>query len=94
MDMKTFYDDDFMRTHGLKPVKPHLQKYVDAINNTGLVPLDSEIFDEDFEPVGPQVRAEMYREGLIDYGENRRAFSPSSPTESKFILRPDLKESK
>lgn len=41
------------------------QKYIDYIRNTGLVPVPTAFFDDDFEPIGPRVRERMVREGLI-----------------------------
>lgn len=43
----------------------HLKQYVDYINNTKRVPLRIDWFDEDHEPVGPIVRADMVEAGLI-----------------------------
>ncbi len=44
----------------------YLQKYVAYIKNTGRVPLLTAWFDEDWEPIGPTVRAEMVKHGLIE----------------------------
>lgn len=46
----------------------HLKEYVEYIVNTGRRPLATEMFDEDWEPIGPMVRAEMQGAGLIDQG--------------------------
>jgi hypothetical protein len=43
----------------------HLVKYVRYIRNTSLVPLPVEVFDEDWEPIGPHVRADLVRAGLV-----------------------------
>lgn len=53
----------------MKSAPAHLQQYVDYIRNTGQVPLDEIVFDEDWEPIGPAVRKEMHKLGLIEqYG--------------------------
>ncbi len=54
------------------------QKYVDYINNTGREPLPVAMFDEDWEPIGPMIRADMVKADLIQV----RADS--------IYLRPDL----
>lgn len=41
-------------------------KYLDYIRNTGGNPT-VEWFDEDWEPIGKDVRDRMYEEGLIEY---------------------------
>lgn len=46
-------------------VPEHLQKYVQYIQNTGHDPLPVAYFDEDWEPIGPNVRWHMERAGLI-----------------------------
>jgi hypothetical protein len=43
----------------------HLRKYVEYIRNTGREPLAVELFDDDWEPIGPRVRAELVRAGLV-----------------------------
>lgn len=43
----------------------HLQKYLDYIRNTKRVPLKTEWFDEDWDPVGPMVRSQLVEAGLI-----------------------------
>lgn len=43
----------------------HLQKYVEYIKNTGHDPLPVAYFDEDWEPIGPKVRAHMEEAKLI-----------------------------
>ena len=48
----------------------HLARYVQYIRNTGRVPLASEMFDEDWEPIGPSIRADMARHGLIEESNN------------------------
>lgn len=40
-------------------------QYLDYIRNTTLVPLPTAAFDDDWEPIGPQVRERMVKEGLI-----------------------------
>jgi hypothetical protein len=58
----------------------HLQKYVDYINNTSLEPLPVEAFDEDWDPVGSMVRAQLVNADLIQVRKDG------------IYLRPDLKE--
>lgn len=57
-------------------------KYVDYINNTGFgrdeAPLPVAHFDEDHEPIGPMVRAQMLAEDLIQIRGDG------------IVLRPDL----
>jgi hypothetical protein len=43
----------------------YLASYVSYIRNTGLVPLPSWVFDDDLDPVGPQLRARLVEAGLI-----------------------------
>lgn len=43
----------------------HLKKYTDYIRNTGRVPLKVEMFDEDWEPIGPMVRRDLQAARLI-----------------------------
>lgn len=73
----------------IEDVPPHLQRYVDYINNTGQVPLAESAFDEDWEPIGPMVREEMRGLGLIVMGGGERQFA-SKPG---IYLRPDLSTS-
>ena len=47
----------------------HLKQYVDYIKNTGRVPLAIADFDEDWEPIGPTIRRDMVRAGLIEEWE-------------------------
>ncbi len=42
-----------------------LLEYVDYIRNTGRVPLPIVMFDEDWEPIGPRVRADLVAAGLV-----------------------------
>jgi phage terminase large subunit GpA-like protein len=51
----------------LPPVKPHLQKYLEYIRNTGRDPLPIAQFDEDWEPIGKQVREELLGAGAINW---------------------------
>lgn len=44
----------------------HLKKYAQYIRNTAQRPLAAAAFDEDWEPIGPRVRADMERAGLIE----------------------------
>lgn len=44
----------------------HLKGYVEYIRNTARVPLPVELFDDDWEPIGPLVRAEMIAAGLVE----------------------------
>lgn len=67
---------------GYEKVPPRLQQYVDYINNTGMVPLRIDLFDDDQEPIGPMVRAELQKGGFIYY-------DPSGG----ILLRPDLQKS-
>ena len=41
------------------------KQYIEYINNTGQVPLATAAFDEDWEPIGPRVRADMVKADLI-----------------------------
>lgn len=50
----------------MKQVPAHLQKYIDYIRNTGHVPLENAKFDDDWEPIGPMVRAELKKHRLIE----------------------------
>lgn len=43
----------------------HLKQYVRYIRNTGRAPLAVAVFDEDWEPIGPRVRADLTRAGLV-----------------------------
>lgn len=43
----------------------HLTVYTDYIRNTGQVPLPCEDFDDDWEPIGRGVRADLVRAGLV-----------------------------
>lgn len=43
----------------------HLTRYVQYIRNTGQVPLLSDQFDDDWEPIGPQVRGDLVSAGLV-----------------------------
>lgn len=47
----------------------YLQRYVEYIGNTGRVPLPTAMFDEDWEPIGPMVRARLKAAGLIEETE-------------------------
>jgi len=42
-----------------------LEKYVSYIKSTGRSPLPVEMFDEDWEPIGPQVRRQLLTAGLV-----------------------------
>jgi hypothetical protein len=46
----------------------YLQKYLDYIDNTGGVTVEQ--FDEDWEPIGPMVRHDLFAAGLaqVDCG--------------------------
>lgn len=68
----------------------HLHKYVDYINNTGRKPLPISAFDDDWEPVGPMIRADMQAAGLIYYGGRNLPF----PVPEGIYLRPDLDRSR
>ena len=57
-------------------------KYIDYINNTGREPLPVEMFDEDWEPVGPMVRRDLIAADIIQ----ERA--------GGIYLRPDLRREK
>ena len=61
-----------------RPTPPHLEKCVDYINNTTLVPLPIESFDDDHEPAGLLLRLQMERYNLIQIREDG------------IYLRPDL----
>lgn len=81
----------------LEPVPPHLQKYVDYINNVGNFELHAKHFDDDHEPIGPMVRNDMSKLGLI-YEITEADMNPPSDNVTKWIqpnktglfLRPDL----
>lgn len=47
-------------------VPPRLRRYVEYIDNTGQRPLACSAFDEDWEPIGPQIRRDMIEAGLIE----------------------------
>lgn len=47
------------------------QKYLDYIKNTGGSPT-IEMFDDDWEPIGPMVRRDMLKAGLIEVTESGR----------------------
>jgi hypothetical protein len=47
------------------------QKYLDYIKNTGGSPTINN-FDEDWEPIGPMVRRDMLKAGLITATESGR----------------------
>ena len=49
----------------LKPCPPHLQKYVDYMNNVGDFELQAHHFDDDHAPIGPMVRKDLQSLGLI-----------------------------
>lgn len=40
-------------------------RYIEYIRNTGRVPLPVHMFDEDWNPIGPVVREDMVKRGLI-----------------------------
>jgi len=44
----------------------HLNKYCKYVRNTNNRPLAAAFFDEDWEPIGPNLRADMERRGLIE----------------------------
>ena len=48
----------------------HLQKYVQYIKNTGRVPLKTEWFDDDWDPIGPTLRRDMQAARLITVSED------------------------
>lgn len=54
-----------------------LQKYVDYIRYTGRVPLRREWFDEDWDPIGPQLRRDLVAAGLVtDEPDGLRLVNP------------------
>lgn len=59
-------------------VDTRFAKYIDYINNTGQIPLKVEHFDDDHDPIGPMVRNDMARAGIIQMHEDG------------IYLRPDL----
>ena len=80
----------------LKPVPSHLQKYVDYINNVGDFELQAKHFDDDHEPIGPMVRQDMSKLGLI-YEITEADMKPPNnvtawiqPSRMGLFLRPDL----
>lgn len=48
----------------------HLQQYVQYIKNTAQVPLKVEHFDDDWDPIGPKLRADMIGANLIIISED------------------------
>lgn len=44
----------------------YLKQYVKYVRNTAQRPLAIAAFDDDWEPVGPRVRADLERAGLIE----------------------------
>lgn len=66
---------------GYEKVPQRLQQYVDYINNTAMEPLPVAAFDDDQEPIGHMVRAELQKGGFIYY-------DPSGG----ILLRPDLQQ--
>lgn len=42
-----------------------LSKYITYIENTNRAPLPIEMFDEDWEPIGPMVRNRLVASGLV-----------------------------
>lgn len=54
------------------------QQYIDYINNTGMGRVPIEIFDDDHEPVGPMVRADMQAAGLITVNQDGIAIDVES----------------
>lgn len=55
-----------------------LTKYIDYIRNTGRDPLPVEMFDEDWEPVGPMVRENLVRAGMIEETPHGIRIHPAS----------------
>jgi hypothetical protein len=51
------------------PNHPFHQRAIDYINNTGSTILPIKVFDEDHEPIGPTLRSEMKRLGIIEETE-------------------------
>jgi len=48
-------------------MKPHLQKYIDYMNNGRPSPLPVAEFDADWGPAGPSARRVLEAEGIIEY---------------------------
>ena len=44
----------------------HLKEFAEYIVNTGRRPLAVDLFDDDWEPNGPKIRAEMEAAGLLE----------------------------
>lgn len=60
--------DQLRRPRRVVPPAPsadRLQQYVQYIRNTGRVPLPVALFDSDWEPIGPRVRADLVAAGLV-----------------------------
>ncbi len=57
------------------------QKYLEYIKNTGGNPKVSE-FDEDWEPIGPRVREDMKRIGLVVEVDGRLKAAESQATDA------------
>lgn len=71
------------------PVPLNFKQYVDYIRNTGRIPLPVAMFDEDWEPIGPMVRSQMEKAGLIYiYGPDAPFYNPTKGEGIR--LRPDL----
>ena len=51
-------------------MKPYLRKYIEYIRNTGGEPTLA-WFDEDWEPVGPTVRADLLNEGVAEESDGK-----------------------
>jgi len=64
-----------------------LEMYVSYINNTGRSPLPIDMFDEDYEPIGPMIRAQLVKGGFIRIS-NGKGFMENGDV--GIVLRPDL----
>lgn len=49
---------------------PSLDRYIAYIKNTGLAPLPASVFDDDHDPIGPQIREDLAREFWIVVGDD------------------------
>jgi hypothetical protein len=56
-----------------------LEKYVEYIRNTGRTPLPVEMFDEDWEPIGPALRRQLVAAQLVDESDGALTIR-SAPT--------------
>ncbi|WP_316978029.1 hypothetical protein [Shumkonia mesophila] len=51
-------------------MQERLKQYIRYIINTGRDPLPTEFFDDDWEPIGPGLRAHLVTEGAISVSDD------------------------